>query len=241
MSSVKRFLATYKVIVIAAFFAVLGFYLLIFGGIWEAIGLSLIPSAIITTVFEYYLRVDLYEKLGKIGILLKLERMGISNIYLKRRPRDPEILDIIARKPKVVKLLGLSLYSFRTLIGAEMDRLVRRGTVFQICYLKTDGEMIKRRSQQEIASIIPDVEATDAWLRRYAGQKNVKVKKHDIFLTCHICIIDDDRIYFNPYPTFGGGLDFPVFRITKKSPLFGKLKEHFELIWKEKSEPFINC
>ena len=49
--------------------------------------------------------------------------------------------------------------------------------------------------------------------------------------TMHITILNEEKIFVNPYPVLGASRDFPVVEIDREGELFARYKEQFEEVW----------
>ena len=238
-----------RTIIFALMITILGLIFIFIPGFpseFRTLGIALIPAGIITAITEFYLRRDFLREFRearyRYDLIDKLERLGIENIFESRRKEDPifgYIASVAKRAPHTVKkiqLMGLSLEPFMHIVGDYMDDLLSTGCEFQFLSLDANGEVGKKRQDdQGHSGLLDRIRSFDIWLQAQMGKSNlkgsIKAKKYNLMPTMHIAVINEERIFINPYPILGATWGFPVIEINKGGELFSKYKRQFEEVW----------
>jgi hypothetical protein len=210
------------------------------------VGISLIPAGILTAIAELYLRKDFMREFKeaqyRYEFFAELEKLGIKKVYESREKEDPifgEIAQIARNKPqslKKIQIMGISLAPFYTTVGALIDRLLENGCKFQLLSLDADSEIAKKREiDQEMSGVTDRIRSFEKWIKEYKKKskfkENIELRKYSFMPTFHITILNEERLFINPYPVFGSGWSFPVFEIDKSGTLFEIFKQQFDKAW----------
>lgn len=244
-----------RTIIIALMFVVLGLVFLFAPGLrpeFRTLGIALIPAGVITTVTEFSLRRDLVRELResttRYDRFCELERLGIKNVFENRRSDDP-IFGCIASTAKTaprtltkVQLLGLSLEPFMHIVGDYMNDLLSMGCEFEFLSLDAECQVAQTRMMdQDQPALCDRIRVFDAWLLQQRGKPRsagrIEVRKYSLMPTVHITILNDERMFVNPYPVLGASWDFPVMEISKGGKLFDKYKGQFQALWDKADRP----
>ncbi len=238
-----------RTLIFALVVTILGLILIFIPGLpsqFETLGVALIPSGVITAITEFYLRKDFLREFRetryRYDFIDKLERLGISDIVESRREEDPifgYIISMARSAPHTIRkiqIMGLTLEPFMHVVGDHMDDLRRTGCEFQLLSLDVNSDVAKKRmSDQGQSGLLDRIRSFDTWIQQQIGKNNLKgnivAKKYSFMPTMHITIINEERIFINPYPILGATWEFPVIEICKGGTLFDKYKNQFEEVW----------
>jgi hypothetical protein len=239
-----------RTVIFALVVTMLGLFFIFKPGLpseFRILGIALIPAGIITAITEFYLRRDFLREFKearyRYDLIDRLERLGIENIFENRRKEDPifgYIASIAKRAPHTVKkiqLMGLSLEPFMDIVDGYIDDLLSTGCEFQFLSLDAKSEVAKKRmNEQGQPGLIERIRSFDIWLQAQMRNKSnlkgsIEVKKYNLMPTMHIVIINEEKIFINPFSILGATWDFPVIEINKGGTLFDKYKRQFEEVW----------
>lgn len=238
-----------RTIIFALVVVILGLIFLFVPGLpseFRTLAIALVTGGIITAITEFYLRKDFIREFRearyRYNLIEELERLGIKNIFENRRREDP-IFGYIATAAKTaphtikkVQMLGLSLEPFMHIVGDNIENLLSGGCEFQFLTLDANSEAAKRRmNDQGQPGLIDRIRSFDSWLHKQMSKPNsagkIEARKYDLMPTVHITIINEEKIFVNPYPVLGATWEFPVLEIDKGGALFDKYRRQFEEVW----------
>ena len=247
--ALKDVITEQRTVIFALVVTMLGLIFIFIPGLpseFRILGIALIPAGIVTAITEFYLRRDFLREFKearyRYDLIDRLESLGIENIFENRREEEPifgYIASIAKRTPYTVKkiqLMGLSLEPFMHIVGDYIDDLLSTGCEFQFLSLDANSEVAqKRMNDQGQPGLLERIRSFDIWLQAQMSKSNLKgsieVKKYNLMPTMHIAIINEEKIFINPYPILGATWEFPVIEINKGGPLFDKYKRQFEEVW----------
>lgn len=237
-----------RTVIFALVVVILGLIFLFIPGLpseFRTLSIALITAGIITAITEFYLRRDFLREFRearyRYDLINKLEMLGIEDIFENRREEEP-IFGYIASAAKSaphtikkIQLMGLSLEPFMHVVGDYIDNLLSAGCEFQFLSLDANSEVAKKRNNQGQPGLLERIRSFDIWLQGQMSKSNLKrkieVKKYNFMPTMHITIINEEKIFINPYPILGATWEFPVIEINKGGTLFDKYKGQFEEVW----------
>jgi hypothetical protein len=247
----KDIIIEQRTIIFALVIITLGLILLFipdFPPVARTLAIALIPAGIITAITEFYLRRDFTREFRetryRYELIDQLERLGIVNIFENRRKEEP-IFGYIASAAKTapntvkkIQILGLSLEPFMHIVGDYVDDLLAKGCEFQLLSLDASGEIAQRRMKdQSQPGLLDRIRSFDSWIHEQISMPKskglIEVRKYDLMPTTHISIINEEKIFANPYPVLGATWEFPVLEINKGGKLFDKYKRQFEEVWEK--------
>ncbi|MCL0034627.1 hypothetical protein M1N21_01730 [Dehalococcoidia bacterium] len=238
-----------RTIIFALAVVILGLIFLFVPGLpskFRILAIALIPAGIITAITEFYLRKDFIREFRearyRYDLIDELERLGIKNIFENRRREDPifgymaAAAETAPHTIKKLQLLGLTLEPFMHIVGDYTDDLLRGGCEFQFLTLDANGAVAERRMKdQGQPGLLDRIRSFDIWLNEQMSKPNsagkIEARKYDLMPTVHITIINEEKIFVNPYPVLGATWDFPVLEIDKGGALFDKYRRQFEEVW----------
>ena len=216
---------------------------------FRTLGIALIPAGIITAITEFYLRRDFLREFRnaryKYELIDRLERLGIENISENRWKEDPAfgyIASLAKAAPHTVKkiqCMGLSLEPFMHIVGDYIGDLLNVGCEFQFLSLDANSEIAKKRAnEQGQLGLLDRIRSFDSWAQEQMNKSsnlkgNIEIRKYNLMPTMHITIINEEKIFINPYPILGATWEFPVITLNKGGILFAKYKRQFEEVWKK--------
>jgi hypothetical protein len=163
--------------------------------------------------------------------------------------RAERIRDEYERRLRVaneaVDIFGFGLSAFREDYGAQLDELARRVRLRILMIhpaLPTGGKSLSEfRDAEEGNSpgtIARDVRSFADLVRPILETPglDIQVRLYRCLPLVNIFRIDDE-LFWGPYLIGGQSRNSPTFLVQKGGMLFGRMMEHYNLIWKSWSDP----
>lgn len=137
--------------------------------------------------------------------------------------------------------MRLTLVPFMFIVGDYVENLLDAGCKIHFLKLDADTEIAKMRQNfHGQPGMLERSRSFDVWLRNQMNKHTTKgqleARKYALMPTMHITIINEEKMFVNPYPVHGPTWSFPVIEIGKKGKLFKIYKRQFQEVW-DKATP----
>jgi hypothetical protein len=218
---------------------VFGLFLTVFTNSWlQAIGASIVASAIVGLLFIYQLKIDrqfddarkIYDMYGVVSIIS--ERSN-KRLYVKRLQRCKKSLDII----------GLSLSRFYDDLGKDfLPRLDACGVKIRLLLLDPESPFVKSREIEELSPAQTNLSNEIRTATKYYCSlklSNLKIKYYRSTPTLNYLRIDN-IIFTGPYFVGMPSGQKPATVIRADYEMAYEYQDHFENIWNSFSRN-VNC